>query len=74
MKKHFVVARDCKERYVICIGSRYPQIDGENISISIGLAKRRFGQTPTQVLEKADEALYKAKQHRDYIFFYKEND
>jgi diguanylate cyclase (GGDEF)-like protein len=39
----------------------FPQVG--NVTISIGFARIRLGDTPALVLDSADEALYWAKEH-----------
>lgn len=45
----------------------------ENVSISVGLAAAKPGDTSEQVLKHADDALYKAKQTRNTVYVYENN-
>ena len=40
-----------------------------NVSISIGVAEYRKGEKPAQLLDRADAALYQAKQKKGSIYF-----
>jgi PleD family two-component response regulator len=38
-------------------------------TLSIGVADYRFGEKPTELLERADQALYEAKRKKDCVCF-----
>ncbi|MCI2059004.1 MAG: GGDEF domain-containing protein [Oscillibacter sp.] len=40
-------------------------------TLSIGIADYRFGEQPFELLQRADKALYRAKQEKNHIIFYK---
>jgi diguanylate cyclase (GGDEF)-like protein len=56
------VARSVLERFRQRVGAHlFPQV--EHVTVSIGYAQMGAGDYPTTVLDRADKALYHAKEH-----------
>ncbi|MEW6165838.1 MAG: GGDEF domain-containing protein [Pseudomonadota bacterium] len=58
----FAHARGTFERFRACVESHvFPQVG--HVTVSIGFTRIKLGDTPSAILDSADEALYWAKEH-----------